>query len=174
MTVSRIRARTPADLDELVDLVGKVHEGDRYPIHTPDGGFHSFIAEPPSVAAWVAVDDGGALTGHVALNSETSRPAMKLVDAHGDHRSAIYISRLFVHPGHRGTGVGRALLEHARCAAVELGHLPALDVVDIPTAAQAIALYQRAGWTEIGTVSFNLVDLALTERVFVYVDGGVS
>ncbi len=47
-------------------------------------------------------------------------------------------------------------------------HLPALDVVDIPTAAPAIALYRAEGWKEITRVHFELTKEALEEIVFVW------
>jgi len=46
------------------------------------------------------------------------------------------------------------------------GFLPVLDVVDIPTAAPAIALYRAEGWREIARVSFDLADMHLEEIVF--------
>jgi len=92
---------------------------------------------------------------------------MRAVSEQNDGRSAIYVSRLLVDPSARGIGAGRALLEHARKAAASIGHLPVLDVVDIPTAAPAIALYRAQGWTEIARVSFDLADLHLEEIVFV-------
>lgn len=163
-----IRERTAADIPDLVGIIGRVHEQDRYPILIPSGGFQRFITEPTSVASWVAVDEVGALLGHVALNADTSKLAMAFVDSLDASRSAVYVSRLFVDPGRRRSGAGQALLRHARDEATRQGLLPALDVVDIPTAAHAIALYEGEGWTEVGTVSFDLAGLELTERVFVY------
>lgn len=161
-----IRERTVADIPDLVDIIGRVHEQDRYPIFLPDGDVERFITRPKSVASWVAVDDAGNVVGHVALNAETSKPVMELVDDMAGSAPALYVSRLFVDPSHRGTGAGHALLESAWLAAVSSGHCAALDVVEIPTAAQAIALYRRAGWNEIGRVTFDLADLELTELVF--------
>lgn len=164
-----IRERTDADIPDLVHIIGRVQEQDRYPILVPKGGFDRFLTQPTSIAAWVAVDEHGTLLGHVALNAETSAPAMALVNSFDDARSAIYVSRLFVDLDRRGSGAGRGLLDHARREAVRRGCLPALDVVDIPAAADAIALYERNDWTEIGRVGFELVDADVTERVFVFV-----
>jgi ribosomal protein S18 acetylase RimI-like enzyme len=71
-----------------------------------------------------------------------------------------------VDPGTRRVGIGRELLEHARRAAVDSGHVPVFDVVDTPTAAAAISLYRRDGWEEVGRVSFDLVDTKIDELVF--------
>lgn len=162
-----IRDRTEDDLEPLGDVLRRVHERDRYPIHLPDGGFQSFLTHVRSEAAWVAVDQDDTILGHVALNAETTEAAMDLVDSVANGHEAIYISRLFVDTTHRSAGAGRLLLDHALTAAQQLGRFPALDVLDIPSAAPAIALYQRAGWTEVGRVSFELADAEITERVFV-------
>ena len=85
----------------------------------------------------------------------------------GNDRPVRYIARFLVDPGVRRAGVGQALLERARRETVAEGCLPVLDVVDIPTAAPALALYRTAGWQEIARVSFDLGDLHLDEIVFV-------
>lgn len=74
-----IRKRIADDVVELVEIVRRVHERDGYPIYLPDDDVDRFITEPVSVAAWVAVDTGDII-GHVALNEETTRPTMDLVD----------------------------------------------------------------------------------------------
>lgn len=56
-------------------------------------------------------------------------------------------------PALAAAGSGRALLEHARREAVSRRGLSVLDVVDIPTAVAAIALYRAEGWQEIARVS---------------------
>lgn len=161
----KIRARHAADLEQLEDVARRVQAVDRYPIYLPDGDFRRFLTQPASIAASVAVDEG-RVVGHVALNPSTSEPVMQVVRSQGDDRSAIYIARLLVDPGARRTGIGRALLQHARQAALSNGFLPVLDVVDIPTAAPAIALYRAEGWREIARVSFDLADMHLEEIVF--------
>jgi GNAT superfamily N-acetyltransferase len=78
----------------------------------------------------------------------------------------IYVARLLVEPSARRSGIGRALLKQALREAVSSGHVAVLDVVDIPTAAPAIALYRSEGWVETARVSFELGDLHLEEIVF--------
>ena len=111
--------------------------------------------------------DDDRVVGHVALNETTSAPVMRAVADHGYDRAVRYVARLLVDPGARRTGAVRALLEHARREAVATGCVPVLDVVDISTAAPAIALYRQSGWHQIARVSFDLGDLHLNEIVFV-------
>jgi len=162
----QIRQRQDADLVQLEAVARRVHATDRYPIYLPDGDFRRFLTQPASIAAWVMTEED-RIVGHVALNDATSNPVMRAVDDLGNDRPVRYIARLLVDPSARRTGNGRALLEHARREAVAGGCLPVLDVVDIPTAAPALALYRADGWHEIARVSFDLGDMHLDEIVFV-------
>ena len=162
----QIRQRQDADLEQLETVARRVHASDRYPIYLPDGDLRRFLTQPTPFAAWVMTEDD-RIVGHVALNDATSDPVMRAVDDLDNGRPARYIARLLVDPNARRAGYGRMLLEHARCEAVAEGCLPVLDVVDIPTAAPAIALYRAAGWQEMARVSFGLGDMHLDEIVFV-------
>jgi GNAT superfamily N-acetyltransferase len=160
-----IRERRDIDLDRLVAVAGRVHEGDRYPIFLSDDDFYRFLTPPKPAAAWVGVHDG-SIVGHIALNAETSLRVTQLAVALDSKRPAVYVARLLVDPGARRAGIGRRLLEHARRAAVASGHVPVLDVVDTPTAAAAISLFRSDGWEEVGRVSSDLVDAEIDELVF--------
>jgi GNAT superfamily N-acetyltransferase len=148
-----LRVRRDDDLDELVAVAGRVKAVDNYPILLRDNDFVRFLTKPTPVAAWVAILEG-RLAGHVALNAETSAPVMRLAAEVMPAGRAIYVARLLVEPETRRQGAGRTLLGHACRAAIELGRVPLLDVVDTPAAAAAISLYRREGWTEVGRVSF--------------------
>lgn len=154
-----VRKRRPDDLEPLVAMARRVHEIDGYPRRRPRAGFATFLNRPTPIAAWVA-DRGEAVVGHVALNRETSPPVMRLVEGVEPPGPVVYVARLLVDPDHRGVGIGRQLLERARCRAVDDGCYPFLDVVDIQGAAPALALYRQAGWTEIGRVPFEAPDQA--------------
>ena len=160
-----IRERSAADLDDLVAVAARVHKVDNYPIFLPGGDLVRFLRNPTPLAAWVALR-GGQLIGHVALNDTTSRPVMQVVEDRRPTLPAAYVARLLVDPSSRGDGVGWRLLERARRAAIEVGRSPFLDVVDTATAASAISLYRKAGWEEIGRVSFDLVGDEIEELVF--------
>jgi ribosomal protein S18 acetylase RimI-like enzyme len=66
------------------------------------------------------------------------------------------VSRLMVSPSVRHRGVGRLLLDTAASEAVRRGLTPALDVVTSYIA--AVALYERAGWHRIGTITITTPD----------------
>ncbi|MDJ0394743.1 GNAT family N-acetyltransferase [Rhodococcus sp. G-MC3] len=124
----RIRRRLEADLPECVRALREVHDCDGYPDRWP--------ADPvvwlePTEAAWVAEVDG-ALVGHVVLV---------------DREDGFWVSRLFVPPSARGMRVGEALLDRARTHAG--GRALMLDVIE--HSSSAISLYERTGWTLLGT-----------------------
>lgn len=75
-------------------------------------------------AAWVAAHEN-CIVGHVVV-----------VDKPG----ALWVSRLFARPGHRGSIVGDSLLQQAR-----IGGASMLDVIE--RCSKAIELYERTGWT---------------------------
>ena len=162
----RIRERREADLEQLEILARRVHTSDHYPVYLPDGDFGRFLTRPSSLRAWVATRDD-EIIGHVALNDTTSEPVMDAVAGLNGDRRAVYVARLLVGPSFRRSGAGRALLKQALREANASGRLPVLDVVDIPSAAPAVALYRSEGWDETARVSFGLGDLHLEEIVFV-------
>ncbi|MGH9080411.1 MAG: GNAT family N-acetyltransferase [Acidimicrobiales bacterium] len=154
-----VRERRQDDLPGCTQLAHLVHEVDGYPPYLP-GEISEFIQSPDAITAWVAEDDGD-LVGHVALHSRSSRAVMDLAVAETRARSAAsepfgVISRLFVRPATRRTGVGGALLQTAVTHAVGLGLFPVLDVV---THLQpAIRFYEALGWTRAGKVTVPLPD----------------
>lgn len=160
-----LRERRDDDIAHLVTVAARVRAKDNYPIFLPHGDLAAFLTTPEPVAAWVAVRSG-RIVGHVALNGETSRPVMRLVEDLVPGRRVIYVARLLVDPDARCEGVGRRLLDQARRTAVTSGHLPVLDVVDTPAATAAISLYRRDGWEEVGQVSFGVADSEIDELIF--------
>ncbi len=75
-------------------------------------------------AAWVAEYEH-RIVGHVVVV---------------DRLGALWVSRLFVRPEHRGSLVGDSLLRQARIAGASM-----LDVIEHSN--KAIELYERTGWT---------------------------
>jgi len=64
------------------------------------------------------------------------------------------IKRMWVHPAWRGAGLGSRLLRHLESVAAELGNdVVRLDTND--TLTEAIAMYRRAGYTEIDRYNDN-------------------
>ena len=119
----RLRDRQAKDLEDLIALAARVHAADAYPMYLPEGDLTRFITRPHPLAAWVAVS-GEQLLGHVALHSETSPPVMEFMAELPAERPPLYIARLMVDVHARRAGVGRNLLDLARCAATTAGCIP--------------------------------------------------
>jgi GNAT superfamily N-acetyltransferase len=132
-----VRPRRAGDLDDLVGLASRVRAADGYPAFLPDDDLPRFLTRPEPLRAWV-YEHGGRIVGHVALNTETSPPVMRLAGACGVNGTAAFVARLLVDPSARRLGYGTHLLDHARRAAIDLGLIPLLNVV--ATSAAAISL----------------------------------
>lgn len=118
-----VRSRSPADLRLCVEALHEVHESDDYPHRWPLDPV-SWLTPENMAAAWVA-EQGNRIVGHVVIV---------------DNPGALWVSRLFVRPGHRGSLVGDALLRQAR-----IGGASMLDVIE--RSSKAIELYERTGWS---------------------------
>jgi GNAT superfamily N-acetyltransferase len=160
-----VRARTVEDLDALVRLARRVHRHDGYPPRRP-GDLRAFVAGDDAVAAWVAVVSG-RIVGHVALHRTSSPEVMALArSATGCAAGELaVVARLLTDPAARRQGVGAALLAVATQGSVARGRRPILDVATHFDA--AIALYERAGWERVGTVTVAVPgDEPLDEHVY--------
>ncbi|WNV74898.1 GNAT family N-acetyltransferase [Geodermatophilus sp. DSM 44513] len=114
-------------------MLRAVHLADGYPGRWPADPA-AWLDPPDTAEAWVA-ERAGAVTGHVVV---TRAP---------DGLAAV--TRLFVAPDARGHGLGAVLLDVVRgwAGAARTGLV--LDVVD--GAAAAVGLYERQGWSLVGT-----------------------
>ncbi|MGH9920395.1 MAG: GNAT family N-acetyltransferase, partial [Nitrososphaerales archaeon] len=135
----RVRARTTADLDDLVEVAARVRAVDLYPLYLPDDDLHRFLTRPVPLSAWVAEVDH-RVVGHVSLNSESNPQVMKVLRQSGITGDVGVVARLLVEPAARRRGLGALLLEQARSEAEAQGRTPVLDVV--ASATSAIALYR--------------------------------
>ena len=161
-----IRPRVDDDLDACAALARATHSRDGYPAYVRDDDFLRFVSRPGALAAWVAEIDG-AVSGHVALHTRTTEPAMQLVASRlgVSPEQCGVIARLMVLPDARRRGVGAALLQSATDGARARGLEPILDVVTRHDA--AIALYESAGWLRVGSVTLVLPDGSkLEEHVY--------
>ena len=150
-----IRPRHRADLAALELIARSVRSADGYPPYLPDDNYLGFLDSPEALGAWVAVD-GSHVVGHISLHSRSSSEVMAVAkEMLGVEAGRIgVIARLLVDPGSRRKGIAQALVEHAQLDALDRGLNPILDVVDQFT--PAIALYERQGWTRLGTVTVSL------------------
>jgi GNAT superfamily N-acetyltransferase len=161
-----VRRRTDEDVAACEQLVRIVHKLDGYPGHWPSD-LRDFVAQPDTLAAWVALVDGG-IVGHVALLPDSSDASMALaMTATGLPLESLgFVSRLFVAPDARRHGVGRTLLEKAATFAHDLGRHPVLDVVT--RFQNAIDLYESSRWARAGVVTAHIAG-GVTLEEFVYV-----
>ncbi|MFD9367888.1 GNAT family N-acetyltransferase [Streptomyces sp. NPDC060020] len=89
---------------------------------------------------FVALDDNGAVLGWVAASAVSDRCAYAGVVEHS----------VYVHPGARGRGVARALLD-ALIASTEAAGIWTIQSGIFPENTASLALHQRAGFRVIGT-----------------------
>jgi gamma-glutamylcyclotransferase (GGCT)/AIG2-like uncharacterized protein YtfP/GNAT superfamily N-acetyltransferase len=161
-----VRPRLDSDIGACVELAGRVQSTDGYPPHL-DGELRDFVISSDAIAAWVAVCDG-TVAGHVALHARSAGPVMRLVTERLGLAAAdvAVVTRLFVSPQCRRSGIGRTLLRSATAAALDRKLVPILDA-GTPLAG-AIALYEQAGWRRVGDVTFHFGDRVLPAHVYVF------
>jgi GNAT superfamily N-acetyltransferase len=147
----------------------ETHHRDGYPKYLP-ADLRSFIVDTDALRAWVA-DRDGEILGHVALHGRAAPEVMEMaLSATGlNEDQVIVLARFLVAPWARRQGIGSALMERATEEAVSMGRRAVLDVVD--THQDAIALYERAGWTRAGSVDWALPG-GRPLREFVYISPG--
>lgn len=147
--ISRLDGSPPRSLvEELADLlVDTVHGGASI-------GFLAPLDRAAAVAWWEervnAVACGG-LAVWVARDGDRVVGTVGLVfpdKPNSRHRAELV--KLMVHRGDRGQGLGSALLATAERAAADAGIT--LLHLDTETGSPAEGLYDRAGWTRIGTI----------------------
>ena len=164
--VVRIRDRSPEDVAPLAVIAVQTHAHDGYPKYLPED-VGAFIVDGDALCGWVAEVDGEVL-GHVALHPRSVPEVMDVALAATGLRAEqiALLARLLVAPSARGRGIGRALLERATAEATALGRRAVLDVVEEHR--DAIALYERCGWTRAGEADWSLSG-GRTFHEFVYV-----
>jgi L-amino acid N-acyltransferase YncA len=113
-------------------------------------GNATFETEPPDWARFtagrlpehrfVALDAAGIVTGWVACSRVSDRCAYAGVVEHS----------VYVHPGHRGEGIGRALLA-ALIASTEAAGIWTIQSGVFPENAASLALHAACGFRTVGT-----------------------
>jgi ribosomal protein S18 acetylase RimI-like enzyme len=89
--------------------------------------------------AWVAVDEGDAIAGHIDLRARPER--------HTGHRALLGMG---VHRDHRRQGLGLHLIHAAIGWARACTALEHIDLEVLSANAAALALYRKAGFRQIG------------------------
>jgi GNAT superfamily N-acetyltransferase len=142
-----IAPRHAAHLGRVADALRLVHESDRYPMVWPDDPI-AWLTPDGTLGAWVAFVDG-ELVGHVMIvdGGKVEHAAELAEAARVPVTNLAGVSRLFVTPAARGTGVAVTLLERVEDMPARRGRRLVLDVVD--DGGPAIRLYERLGWTRV-------------------------
>jgi ribosomal protein S18 acetylase RimI-like enzyme len=127
----------PERCDALVQFFSSLPEGDltfiREEVTDPDT-VRSWASGAGPGGRWVSVDDGGEVTGYVAV-----RP----LPGWSDHVGEV---RLVVAPSRRGSGLGRELARRAVAEAIGSG-LSKLVVEVVAEQGAALALFTELGFT---------------------------
>ena len=75
------------------------------------------------------------------------------------------IKRMWVDPEWRGAGLGSRMLRHLEAEAARLGHRPRRASTPTPPCVEAIAMYERAGYSHIERYNDNPYAQAWFEKV---------
>ena len=126
------------DLDKCVEALRVVYDADAYPLNWPADPC-GWLTPPRLLQAWIAEEPGGAVAGHVAVQS---LPDISDSQARAGHAE---LSRLYVTPAARRRSLASALVRHARSWAAEHGYDLTLNVTDEHRSA-AVAFYEATGW----------------------------
>lgn len=123
----RVRTRNAHDVAACIEVLTTVHHVDGYPMTWPADPI-AWLSPPNTLAAFVAVDEVDVV-GHVLLVGDADGPAK--------------VSRLFVAPPRRASGIGDRLLAAAVAASSGLTRLT-LEVVE--KRHDVTDFYERRGW----------------------------
>lgn len=139
-TVERLkRTATASDIEGLTDLF------ERYRVH------YGQAADPLEAGRWLQRNvANGLLEAFVARSGEEHAGFALTMDVPGSLRLGHYwqIRDLFVVPHLRRRGVGRAILENIREAALAVGAMRLVLQTEDDNL-EALRLYQRLGFTEV-------------------------
>jgi GNAT superfamily N-acetyltransferase len=109
-----IRAAAPADVPELLRLIRELAEYEKLAhmaVGTPEQLRAALFGDRPVCEALIAEVDGRAV-GFALYFATFSTFLCK---------AGLYLEDLFVEPAHRGSGIGKALLQHLASTVVERG-----------------------------------------------------
>lgn len=154
-----IRRATTADVPALAELAALTFP-DACPPHMPPQAIEDFIESQLSERAFDeyvtgskylvhVAEDQGVLMGYTLADLDTAE-----VPEHAARPSA-YFSKIYSHPATRGTGLARALVEHAideaKAQGFASGFLGTNQAND-----RANAFYAKLGFEKVGTREFRV------------------
>ena len=135
-----LRPATRADLPAIVGLIRELAAYEKLEhlvVATPESMHPHLFGPHPAAEAVVAESEGGAIVAFALFFTNFSTFL---------GQPGLYLEDLYVQPAHRGTGLGKALLQHLGALAVERGcgrfEWSVLDWNE-----SAIGFYQRMGAT---------------------------
>jgi len=113
-THHRLRAATPQDLPAVASLIRELAEFEHLShlvVTTPDSLHPHLFGAKPVAEAVVAEVEGTVVAFALFFTNFSTFLG----------RPGLYLEDLYVQPAHRGTGLGKALLQHLGALAVERG-----------------------------------------------------
>lgn len=145
-----VRPRADRDLNKCAEVLRQVYRTDGYPVEGVDDAL-AWLQPPGLLHAWVAQLEG-AILGHVAITEPgptDAAPKFLLARSPNAHNRIAVLGRLFVTSTARGLALGEQLAKAALSQAIVERRQLVLDVMEKDRA--AIRLYERLGWSQIGT-----------------------
>ncbi|MGC4820699.1 GNAT family N-acetyltransferase [Micromonospora sp. DT63] len=133
------RPMTASDADRVLTIYQAGLDGGDASFETTAPTWAAFDATRLTAHRFVAVDDGDALLGWVAVTPTSSRPVYAGVVEHS----------VYVDPAAQGRGVGRLLLD-ALITSTEAAGIWTIQSGIFPENAGSLALHRRAGFRVIG------------------------
>jgi ribosomal protein S18 acetylase RimI-like enzyme len=130
--MARLRPATEADVARLTELVDAAYGHYVERIGGPPGPMTEDYAEIVRSHEVTVAEDGGEIVGLIVV---------------GEDDEGFVVDNVAVHPSHQGTGIGRALLEHAEVAARRAGY-DSIYLFTHELMTENLALYGRIGYVE--------------------------
>jgi ribosomal protein S18 acetylase RimI-like enzyme len=130
--MARLRPATAADVPRLTELVRAAYGHYVERIGGPPGPMTDDYAEVVRSHEVTVAEDGGEIVGLIVL---------------GEDDEGFVVDNVAVHPSHHGTGVGRALLEHAEVEARRAG-FDSIYLYTHELMTENLDLYRRIGYVE--------------------------
>lgn len=149
-----IRAATPADLGDILQLIRDLAAYEREPdaVKATVESLHGTLFGPTPTAEAIVAEGGDEFGGEVV--------GMALYFTNfstWSGRDGIYLEDLYVKPGARGTGLGKALLRHLAQTAVARG-CARLEWSVLDWNEPALAFYRSLGATAMSDWTVHRLD----------------